>query len=447
LEHLEIRDATTKATLSGTTAAGTLALAFRGLLRRETVDQLLVENPYFHGSLDGDFTAQLILRNPRASTVQGTLRVRDVEIPRQGGPPLLIEAATVRGEGKRLDLDSFRIALAGQRATLKGRVDVETDRFHPELTLIADELDGEALTGSLGVDEKDSKRLMGKFWDLPVQGSLRLDVARLRYGRFLLSPLRAEARLDSKRVTVTSSEVGLCGIDLPGQLEITPGGGSLELRPGANGADLQSSLDCLGHQTDLITGVYRLNATANARTDSARPRDLLRVAEGKFTFKAEDGRINRLGLLSKILAILNVTEIFRGRLPDLAKEGFGYTKIRSGGRVENGTLVFDESSIEGSSMNLFWSGSIDLTTRQSDLTVIVAPLKTVDAIISHIPIVRSILGKALLSVPVRVTGDIADPTIIPLSPTAVGRGILGFIERTLRLPYKLIQPLLPDSEP
>jgi hypothetical protein len=36
--------------------------------------------------------------------------------------------------------------------------------------------------------------------------------------------------------------------------------------------------------------------------------------------------------------------------------------------------------------------------------------------------------------------------VIPLSPTAVGSGVLGVMQRTLKLPITLIQPLLPDEK-
>ena len=35
--------------------------------------------------------------------------------------------------------------------------------------------------------------------------------------------------------------------------------------------------------------------------------------------------------------------------------------------------------------------------------------------------------------------------VIPLSPTVVGSGVLGLMERTLKLPITIIQPLLPDE--
>ena len=83
--------------------------------------------------------------------------------------------------------------------------------------------------------------------------------------------------------------------------------------------------------------------------------------------------------------------------------------------------------------------------QEIDLTMILAPLKTVDHIISHIPIVGYILGSDFISIPVRVRGDLKDPEIIPLSPSAIGEGLLGVMKRTLTVPFKVIQPVMPGS--
>ena len=46
----------------------------------------------------------------------------------------------------------------------------------------------------------------------------------------------------------------------------------------------------------------------------------------------------------------------------------------------------------------------------------------------------------------KATGNLEDPQITALSPSAVGTSILEMIERTLLLPVEIIQPLLPGVE-
>ena len=81
-----------------------------------------------------------------------------------------------------------------------------------------------------------------------------------------------------------------------------------------------------------------------------------------------------------------------------------------------------------------------------DLIVLVAPFKTVDRIVDIIPVVGHVLGGKLISIPFRASGALQDPDVIPLSPKAVGTEMLGILERTLKLPITIIQPVLPGSE-
>jgi hypothetical protein len=91
-------------------------------------------------------------------------------------------------------------------------------------------------------------------------------------------------------------------------------------------------------------------------------------------------------------------------------------------------------------------GEIDLATQQIDFTVMVSPFRTADRIINSIPGLRWILGGRLVAIPMRATGHLDDPRIIPLSPTAVGTSILEMMKRTLMLPIQIIQPIVPGLD-
>jgi len=82
-----------------------------------------------------------------------------------------------------------------------------------------------------------------------------------------------------------------------------------------------------------------------------------------------------------------------------------------------------------------------------DITALVAPLKTVDFIVNYLPGVNYILGGSLVSFPVRIKGDLNNPRVTPISPTAVGSGLLGIMKRTLHLPVKMIEPILINQTP
>jgi hypothetical protein len=67
-------------------------------------------------------------------------------------------------------------------------------------------------------------------------------------------------------------------------------------------------------------------------------------------------------------------------------------------------------------------------------------------VVSKIPLVNYVLKGTLISIPLRITGKLDDPRIIILSPTAVGKGMLGIMKRTLLLPVKIIEPVIPLNQ-
>jgi len=88
-------------------------------------------------------------------------------------------------------------------------------------------------------------------------------------------------------------------------------------------------------------------------------------------------------------------------------------------------------------------GEINLIDRKINFTVLVAPLKTVDRITKRIPLVNYILAGTLVTIPVKVQGDLKDPKVTPLSPSAVGGELFAIMKRTLGLPFKVIEPFRP----
>jgi len=150
--------------------------------------------------------------------------------------------------------------------------------------------------------------------------------------------------------------------------------------------------------------------------------------------------------LAKILSILNVTEIYRGEVPDLTGEGFAYRTMTARAKIKGGKLLMQECSIDGLSMGIACEGNIDFAEKKMDLTVLVAPFRTVDRIVDFIPLVGHVLGGKLISIPFKAKGDLKDPSVIPLSPMAVGSGVLGILERTLKLPITIIQPVFPGEK-
>jgi hypothetical protein len=80
-----------------------------------------------------------------------------------------------------------------------------------------------------------------------------------------------------------------------------------------------------------------------------------------------------------------------------------------------------------------------------DLNALVVPVNRVQRMVGKIPVLGKILGGSLVSIPVKIKGNLSDPEVAFLSPSAVGSAFFGIMERTLKLPFTIIEPVLPGK--
>jgi len=293
------------------------------------------------------------------------------------------------------------------------------------------------------VNKKKDPRHDEKPRTFPVDGVFRIKSDYFTWGDLTFNPAYADIFVRDNKVFIDFTKANLCGISVTGSIKISSTKVELYLYPVAENRQLDQTVMCHWGKNQLVTGNYNLSGKLFAMSNS---KEIGKVLNGKLKFNAKDGRIYRYGVLAKIFALLNITEIFRGKLPDVVKKGFAYNSIKADGDIENGKFMFKEFVIDGASMTIVCEGYIDLVRDEMDLVVLVAPFKTVDYIIKHIPLVNHIFGGKLVSIPFRVKGNPADPDVIPLSPTAIGAGIFGLLKRTFTLPVAIFQPLLSDKK-
>ncbi|MCP4687500.1 MAG: AsmA-like C-terminal region-containing protein [Desulfobacterales bacterium] len=301
-----------------------------------------------------------------------------------------------------------------------------------------------------GDEKADSPREVrvdeaGPSWRERVHGKVRLKSDSFKYNDFIWAPLETDITLGrDKGIRVEITRADLCGISFPGVIEAAPGGAvSFRLLPKAEKRDLNGAIDCLLGEKMKISGDFDLEGRLES---DGKGRGLLESLRGELLLKAENGRIDRLDALSRILAVLNLTEVLIGKDPDLASKGFAYNTITVNGVLDNGKFVFNEGWIDAAAMGVACQGEIDMIEKKVDARVLIAPFKTVDRVFGKIPVASDITGGSIISIPVRVKGDLYDARVIPLEPAAVGRGLLGVLERTITLPVKIIKPVFKKLE-
>ena len=167
-------------------------------------------------------------------------------------------------------------------------------------------------------------------------------------------------------------------------------------------------------------------------------------ADGGLHFQVHNGTLRRFRGLAQVFSLLNVSQIFTGRLPDMDREGMPFNLMEGSARIRDGVLHTDDLKITGEAMNMTLVGKQNLANDTVDMVLGVMPLRTVDKVVSAIPIAGWVLAgedRAVLTAYFRIEGASANPSVTAVPVGSISSTVLGVFRRTFGLPEKLIRDL------
>lgn len=275
---------------------------------------------------------------------------------------------------------------------------------------------------------------------LEANGStVKADAATLSWRDFTWSPLAATIDFEHDKLRIKVERAALCGIDSPGVMLLTEKDFDLDVALQGKNLDVGTSYTCLTQGRVKMTGTMEFFCHIKAKGERG---EIVGKLEGPLTMTFRQGVIEQNRILSTLLEVLNVTEIVKGRLPNMATTGFAYTEITVDGQFKNGKLIVDKLYVDGETLDILGFGEIDIEKQTVNLELLAAPFKTVDTIIKYVPGVNYLMGDSLVVVPVNVAGTLTDPKVSVMSPSAVSKGLLNLGSRVLKLPYKLMESII-----
>ncbi len=167
-------------------------------------------------------------------------------------------------------------------------------------------------------------------------------------------------------------------------------------------------------------------------------------ASGGAYFQVHQGTLRKFRGLAQIFSLMNVSQIFSGRLPDMDREGMPFNLMEGSFQFRNGLLQTDDLKITGEAMNMSIVGKQNLADETLDVILGVMPLRTVDKVVSSIPIAGWVLtgeDRAVLTAYFRIEGATENPSVSAIPVDSISNTVLGVFKRTLGLPEKLIKDL------
>ncbi|MGW8321545.1 MAG: hypothetical protein ACWGSD_08335, partial [Thermodesulfobacteriota bacterium] len=444
LNGLSIQDRNSRATFSITRTGRSLGLRFTGNLTHLTLDKILVSNPAPNLSMKGDFMLNIRRDKPAFSKAQGHLEAKDFTIPYSWMAPIRVEGLSLDASEKGIRVDTAHLLLEESHISLQGDLGFSEKGIQVDMDLASAEVAWDTIERVIDrakaeepVDEEAPSS-----WPR-IEGTVRCRTEAFTYGQFTWRPLHASVHFSPEDLRVAVTEADICGISTLGAVNLEGEDLSLDFRLITKDGDLAPTFPCLSDTERHVTGRFDLIGHVHG---TARGDAVVRALQGNLELLARNGSVLHDPVLSKVFSLLNVTEVLRGKMPDLVSDKLPYDSLTVKADLKDGNLLLNEAVLSGPTVGIAGNGTVHLIEKKVDVKLIVAPLRTVDFVIERTPVVNKIMGGKLVTVPVRIAGDWRDPDVTMLSAEAVGSRLLGIMKNTIMLPIELAEPALPRQD-
>ena len=452
-----------------------LLLNWEGCLKGNTLDKILEKNKILSGHIKGSCNLSCSLEDPSSARLKGSIEASGLNWHWGVTEPIAVKYADLAGHNSWTDIEELFLRINGESVISKGRASFSKHNIDLDLDLKSDSLSWENLSRfidtykekhpspDLAPTPKSPNHQITKSPNFPhsplfLTGRINFELDRFKYTSikkaafpdkdqkvtdYVWQPLTGQVKfLPQGKTAVSISSGTICGLNTTGTWHSGPGPGLANLFI-STGHDekllFQKVLSCLGFKQNILEGPFVFNANMEGTPGNWQ--------RGSVELNATNGIIRRMTLLSKIFSVLNVIDLFsKNGLPDLLTEGFPFSQMDIKGIIKDNNLIIDYAIIKGKGLNLFGRGEIDLDDMDVDMIVLVAPLKTIDTIVSKVPLLGKAIGgkdTAIVAFPVKIKGQIKDPEVTVLSPGAVGGAMIDLVKNTLMLPFNILSPIFP----
>lgn len=269
---------------------------------------------------------------------------------------------------------------------------------------------------------------------------LSLNVENGNIGKLIFANLNADVLQDNGTLYLQNLAAGVFGGKLTAKGRISPGGQQgdrydLSLDIAKTDADkLFSALDI----SREVTGTLTMHSDLTARGNTLA--EIKKSSLGNIRLQMNNGKLRKFNTLSKVFSILNVSQLLKFRLPDMASGGMPYSSIKGSIAVKDGILTTNDLFISSNAINISIVGTADIVKEELNLTLGAQPLQTVDKIVNRIPIVGWLLtgkDKDLLTAYFEAKGKWSDPQVSAIPVKSMSKGLLNIFVRAFELPVRL----------
>ncbi len=444
----------------------TVELSWQGAISGQTVGTIFEDKNILHGLVQGELNIS-ISPDPQKTYMEGALKAEKLRWY-WGGTAfdhININNLQISGKGKEAVIENLTLGFPnGETVSTGGNVFLSEDGLKIDFDLTSPSLSLLTVVGFISdlsiqkdlVLSKDAKKDASvKSWSITghvnfninefISGDKATPENSLKISTLVWAPLVGSFVLHPQgRVVAEISSGRLCCLSATGKWYSDPSMGDSTFSLTSDcpqPSSFENILPCLGFDQDLIVGELGINAKLSGQVNNWK--------NGSVTITSKQGRILRLRALSNIFKVVNLTDLFTSfEYSGTDDKGFAYNDLLLESFVDNNKLIIEKAVVKGEGLNLFARGFLDLGTLNTDIVVLIAPLKTLDAIVAKVPLVGRVIGgdnATVITIPVGIKGNIRDPEVTILPPSAVGEGLLSIVKNALMLPFHILSPILPEK--
>jgi uncharacterized protein YhdP len=298
------------------------------------------------------------------------------------------------------------------------------------------------------LDMADVGRLAGLEPDTRVKGGAgrssfhaTVNAEAGRFHQVEFKKLHSDVHLEQKILYVEGATCSLLGGQFAGSGRVdfgTTGGPRYQTSLQLKNISAAQLLQVFGTNREL-TGTMSIEGDLIAKGETLD--EVTATSLGNLRLHCEKGSLRKFSLLSKLFSILNVSQLFTFKLPDMVSDGMPYNEINATISLRDGLVTTDDLFIDSNAMNITIVGEFDLVKEQMKATVGVKPLQTIDKVVSHLPFVGWVLtgkNKSLITTYFEATGSFDNPEVKSIAAQSMAKGVFNIFKRLFSLPAKLV---------
>jgi hypothetical protein len=406
IRKLALEDAASHALLSIDFRGETSSFSLAGRLDTSTIAQLVAIPQLQGGMLEGDFRAGVDLEQAAILSAEGRLKGEKIVIPWKKGLTVTIDAVALSADKNRIAVETARVSLPENAFSLKGSIAANERRLVLDMDISSKQIIWKSLSRVFETEgAEEGGGSAGSSRRLTIEGRLKVKADTVIIEKRPITEVQAVVDIGEDSLSASINHARYCNAVITGKVVKKGKELSLDLYPSASGLDLKPAVACITDMNSDISGKFDLDGRVTLKgTDSID----LRSMQGSLNFHAKDGRVYRFTALFKILTVLNLTDLFRGRLPDFLGEGFAYDSFVIRGVIKDGDFIIKEADIDAPSVEITGQGTVDLVEGKADISGKAAPFRTLDSLIRVMPWWKK---SSLITFPFHIRGKFADPEV------------------------------------